>query len=115
MAVDLLDPKNWYHLDVGQCVGCFEKNALKEVRDYVLRIQMLSYTVAVGEICIHCNQVHFEGMHDVLLRMGDRAVLTTRRQSSRDVQAIQARWTKRQLNRALRQINSKATSAPSKI
>ncbi len=76
---------------------------------------MLSYVVAVGEICIHCNQVNFEGMHDVLLRMGDRAVLTTRRQAARDVQAIQARWTQRQLNRALRQIKSKVTSVPSKI
>lgn len=112
---ELLDEKYWIKIEVGQCTSCFAKNALKETHNYVVKIEAISYTVPVGNVCIHCSEIEFEGSETLLPSMGDRSVLTTRRQADRDVQAIQARWSKRQLNRALRQIKSKSTSMPSKI
>ena len=112
---ELLDEKYWIKIEAGQCTSCFAKNALKETHNYVVKIEAISYTVPVGNVCIHCGEIEFEGSETILPSMGDRAVIAQRRHANRDLQAIQARWTKRQINRTLRQIHCRTESVPSKI
>lgn len=101
---DLFDLQDCYHVEVGQCINCFEKNCFEEVHNYVIAIQTIKFKVPIGQKCKNCGEVVFEGYETILPSMGDRAVIASRRHANRDGQAIQACWTKRQIERSLRTI-----------
>ena len=101
---DLFDLQDCYHIEVGQCTNCFEKNCFEEVHNYVIAIGTIKFKVPIGQKCKNCGEVEFDGYETILPSMGDRAVIASRRHANRDGQAIQARWTKRQIECSLRTI-----------
>jgi len=112
----ILEQKNWVALEVDQCASCGKQNGMQEVFNYVVKVGVFSYTAPVAKVCCGCEEVEFDGQETILIRMADKSVCTQRRHANRDAQAIQARWTKRQINRSLHQVDiCSTTQVPAKI
>lgn len=111
----VLKQNSWVTLEVDQCASCGRHNGMQEVYNYVIKLEVFSYTIPVAKVCSGCEEVEFDGQEKILPRLADRCWRRQDRHTNRDSQDIQARWTKRQINRALRQIHCNTAPVPSKI
>lgn len=96
--------ENWPKLAANQCMACGLKNGMQEVYNYIIKLEVFSYTIPVVKVCSSCEEVEFDGQGTILPSLADRCWRRQDRHANRDYQSIQARWTKRQLSRALRQM-----------